>query len=197
MENPHKRMTQKSTSSPQTHFEEILRSQHLIMCCCPLPLCSPLLSPVHPPLLSYPVVQATVRDISSQKLLSLPLLCSACSADRLTGGGERVKEGEGGRGGTRAPKLRKPLVEGGRAGGEAGLEMDCAEMRMRLCFNSPALTWAQRMQRSCFHSRDPSISVWVGIVWSSLSWRGGGVCYKRVIRITGQYSGTQSAGNLK
>lgn len=115
----------------------------------------------------------------------------------LTGSPVEEREWKRGGGGMRAPKLRKPLVEGGRAGREAGLEMDCAEMRMRLCFNSPALTWAQRMQRSYFHSRDPSILVWVGIVWSSLSWRGGGVCYKRAIRITGQYSGTQSAGNLK
>lgn len=114
----------------------------------------------------------------------------------LTGSPVEEREWRGARG-VRAPKLRNPLVEGGRAGGEAGLEMDCAEMRRRLCFSSPALTWAQKMQRSCFHSRDPSIVVWVGIVWSSLSWRGGGVCYKRVIRITGQYSGTQSAGNLK
>lgn len=194
MVKPHKRMTQKSTSSPQTHFEEILRSQHLIMCCCPLPLCSPLLSLSRAP--SPPLLPGCPGDSERHFFPEAPLSPTALFSLLCWQAHRWRRESEGGAG-VPAPKLRKPLVEGGRAGREAGLEMDCAEMRMQLCFKTPALMWAQRMQRSCFHSRDPSISIWVGIVWSSLSWRGGGVCYKRVIRITGQYSGTQSAGNLK
>lgn len=42
--NPHKRMTQKKSTSPShTHTKGILQSQ-LIMCCFPLPLCSVVLS---------------------------------------------------------------------------------------------------------------------------------------------------------
>lgn len=155
MENPHIRMTQKSTSSPQTHFEEILRSQHLIMCCCPLPLCSLLLSLSHAP--SPPLLPGCPGDSERHFFPEAPLSPTALFSLLCWQAHRWRRESERGEGGMWAPKLRKPLVQGGRAGGEAALEMDCAEMRMRLCFNSPTLMRAQRMQRSCFHSRDPSI----------------------------------------
>lgn len=89
----------------------------------PLPL-------TRPPFLSYPVVQATesVRDISSQKLLSLPWLCSARSADWLTGGGETRR-------GDAAPKPLESTEgrEGGWEGCGEGMEVYFGALGLKSC----------------------------------------------------------------
>lgn len=114
MENPHKRMTQKSTSSPQTHFEEILRSQHLIMCCCPFPLCSPLLSLSRAP--TPPLLPGCPGDSERHFFPEAPLSPTALfsllcwQAHRWRRESER---GEGG--GDASPKTLQ--ASGGRQGG--------------------------------------------------------------------------------
>lgn len=139
------------------------------MCCFPLPLCSVVLSLSHAP--SPPPLPGCPGDserhffpeapLSPMALFSL--LCWLAHQWRRNGGGRSPK--------TSTSHWWKAVEPGGI------LEMNWGVFGTGTTLNHLDLCEEKMMQWSCCCSRGPSFSVWVGIVWSSLSWWGGGVCY--------------------